>query len=102
MQTITKLEGMPTYSPEDTANFMVERRTYEGKEVDVIFRKGYPGKTLREVEELRASGEQVPDFSICAEFNPRTYTATQVAPHIICDQDVPCILKDGTTILSDR
>ncbi len=101
MQTITKLEGMPTYSPEDTANFMVERRTYEGKEVDVIFRKGYPGKTLREVEELRASGEQVPDFSICAEFNPRTYTATQVAPHIICDQDVPCILKDGTTIYSD-
>lgn len=101
MQKITKLEGMPTCSPEDTENFMVEKRTYEGEEMDVIFRKGHPGKTLKEVEELRASGQQVPDFSICAEYTPRTYTATKVAPHIICDQDVPCVLRDGTIIYSD-
>ena len=64
-------------------------------------RKGHPGITLEEVQKMRAEGKKVPDFSICAKYNPRTYIATDAAPNIICEQDVACVLRDGTTIYSD-
>ena len=60
MQKITKLEGMPTYDPnEQTDKFKIEKRVYEGKEVDVIYRKGNPGITLEEVEKMRAEGKNL-------------------------------------------
>lgn len=71
MQKIEKLDGMPTYSPEDKTTFKIEKREYEGQEIDVIMRKGHPGITIDEVNKLRAEGKQVPDFSICAKYNPR-------------------------------
>lgn len=101
MKKVTQLEGIHTYNPDEPGIFKTVKREYEGKEVEVVMRKGNPGRTLQEVQEMRAQGMMVPDFAICAPFNQRTYTATSVAPHIICDQDVPCVLRDGTTIYSD-
>lgn len=91
--------GVPTYSPDDP-NFKIVKRTYEGKEVDVIFRKGKPGMTLEELQQRRANGEEV-DAAIVPKKRFRSYVATEVAPHIICQQDVPMQLRDGTTIYTD-
>jgi predicted acyl esterase len=87
-----------TYDPADTEHFKVVKREINGKEVDVIFRKGNPGITPARAAELRAAGQQVHNFSVCPDLNPRTYRATDVAPHIVCDQDLSMKTRDGVRL----
>ncbi len=69
-----------------------------GKDVEVIYRKGSPGRTREELDEMRARGEMAHIFKYCAKLDPRVYEAE---PGVMCYQDVPMQLRDGTTIYSD-
>ena len=87
----------------DNRERIFEKRVFNGEEYEVPFVKGNPGKTREEMEEMRASGNMNADpmaamFSFCAKLNHHTYEA---APGIMCEQDVPMKLRDGTTIYSD-
>jgi len=70
----------------------------DGSTIDIIYRKGKPGRNAQQLAELRAQGGDVLWFNFCADLNPRTYEAE---PGIICHQDVATKLRDGTTIYSD-
>jgi len=74
------------------------KKTFEGKEFDVVYIKGNPGKSKAELDEMRARGERVSHHSYCAPLTPRVYES---APGINCYQDVACRLRDGTTIYCD-
>ena len=100
MKKYTNWPHVPPYDPEDP-QFKIVKRTINGKETDVIFRKGHPGITYQKANELRAEGKMVPDFAICPDLNPRTYTATKVAPHIVCEQDMSMQLRDGVRLYFD-
>lgn len=91
------------YKPEDGRERKIEKKVFGGKEFDVVYVKGKPGKTKEEMDAMRASGDLNVDpaaqsFSFCAKLNPHTY---EVRPGIICEQDQACILRDGTTIYCD-
>ena len=76
---------VPLYdSPESDGKYKIEKETFDGEEFDVIFRKGNPGITIEQVQEMRARGEDVDAKSILPPFRPRTYRASEVAPHITC------------------
>jgi len=78
------------------------KKTFGGEEWDVIFVKGNPGHTKEEIAQLMAEADDANavaiGMSFRAAFNPRTYEA---APGITCDQDVTCVLRDGTKIYAD-
>ena len=101
MKKYTSWPGTVAYDPEDKEKFKLVTREINGEKVDVIFRKGHPGVTPQKVAELRAAGQMVPDFAICPDLNPRTYRATSVAPHIICEQDLSMQVRDGTRLYFD-
>ena len=101
MKKYTAWPGTRGYDPADTEHFKTVKREINGKEVDVIFRKGHPGISPEKVKEMRAAGQMVPDFSICADLRPRTYTATSVAPHIVCEQDLSMLTRDGVRLYFD-
>jgi predicted acyl esterase len=46
----------------------------------------------------RPSVDTTEQFSFCPPFNPRTYIAE---PGILCEQDVPVTMRDGTIIYTD-
>ena len=102
MKKFDKLPGkLPTYDPENKELFKIVTREINGKKVDVIFRKGFPGISPQQVAEMRAAGQQVHAFSICPDLRPRTYTATTVAPHITCEQDLSMQTRDGVRLYFD-
>jgi len=76
----------------------IKKMKFADKELDIIFAKGTPGKSIAEMEAARARGEFVHKFNYCPALNPRTYEA---APGIICDQDVAVKMRDGITIYAD-
>jgi predicted acyl esterase len=90
--------GIPAFSETSPQFTLVKETMNDGTVVDVIYRKGSPGKTREEMDALRARGERVDDFSYCAPLNPRTYEA---APGIICLQDECVTLRDGVKIYAD-
>ena len=69
-----------------------------GETVDVLFRKGHPGLTRAECDEIRAKGGRVGNFSICGPMNHRTYDC---GDGIFCMQDECVTLRDGTKIYVD-
>jgi len=90
--------GIPVYD-ESSAQFKLVKETMnDGTVVDVIYRKGVPGKTREELDAMRARGERVPDFCYCPPLNPHTYEA---APGILCKQDECITLRDGVKIYAD-
>ena len=101
MKKNTEWRNIPSYDPNDKVTWKKVKREINGNEVDVIFRKGNPGMTVEEANEKRARGEQVNNFSISPHMRPRTYVATDVAPHILCEQDVAVKMRDGITIYAD-
>jgi predicted acyl esterase len=94
-------EGIAPFNPDDREQFRLIPREVDGERIDVVFRKGNPGLTVAQVSERRAKGEDVISFSVCPELNPRTYIATECAPHIACEQDVAIQMRDGVTIYAD-
>lgn len=93
---------IPLYdSPDSDGKYKTEIESFDGEEFNVIFRKGNPGITIEQVHEMRARGEDVDAKSILPPFRPRTYRATEVAPHITCMQEQAVIMRDGVTIYAD-
>ena len=86
------------FMPDDGRERKIVRQKYGDDEYDVVFMKGNPGKSKEEMDAMRARGERVGDFCYCSPLRPRTY---EPAPGIICEQDVACKLRDGTTIYAD-
>ena len=84
------------YDPEQYK--IVKEVQPDGSEIEIIYRKGKPGRDKDELAALRAEGKDVLWFNFCAKPNPRTYEAE---PGIICHQDLATRLRDGTTIYSD-
>jgi uncharacterized protein len=84
----------------DQPKSLTRIQSYGGKEFEVVFRKGVPGKTKEEMEELQRTrpGGVGLAFSYCTPLNHRTYEA---APGIVCEQDVPVPMRDGVTIYAD-
>lgn len=70
----------------------------DGETIEVAYRKGVPGKTKEEMEEMIARGERPHLFNFCGKLNQRTYSPEE---GIICHQDVATKLRDGVTIYSD-
>jgi predicted acyl esterase len=101
MKKLTSWPGVIAYDPNDTVNFKRVKREVNGKEMEIIFPQGQTGITAEQANEMRAQGKQVPHFSICPDLNPRTYRATDVAPHVICEQDMSMKLRDGTRLYFD-
>lgn len=75
------------FQPEETPR---QRKTKKEKfgdeEIEVVY-----------VETRKPSAEAT-GFSFCPPFNPRTYIAE---PGILCEQDIPVTMRDGTIIYTD-
>jgi predicted acyl esterase len=97
MAEVTKFQNVPTYDPKDPRWKLVPE-VFDRETVDVIYRKGNPGKTRVEMDAARARGEMAHMFNFCAKPNPRTYEA---APGIVCEQDACIIMRDGVKIYAD-
>lgn len=80
-------------------NYKTEKRVFGGVEMDAIFRETRipvdpeEGTDLSKLEGLAATAH-----GFCAAFNQRTY---ETEDGLICEQDIPVKLRDGTTIYTD-
>jgi predicted acyl esterase len=95
-------EAVPTPPHPESKDYerKIKLETFGGKEFEVVYRKGVPGKTKEEMlEMIRAAGQNIGvGFSYCPPLKHHTYEA---APGIICKQDVPIKMRDGVTIYAD-
>ena len=81
----------------------------DGEEFEVPFAKGNPGKSREELDEIKrrmredpeaaGDGEMVATMGFCAKYDPHTYMTD--IPGVMCERDVACVLRDGTTIYAD-
>ena len=87
---------------------ITKKMTFGGEEFEVPFAKGNPGKSREELDEIKrklqedpeaGDGEMVATMGFCAKYNPHTYM-TEI-PGVMCERDVACVLRDGTTIYAD-
>ena len=78
------------------------------EEFEVPFAKGNPGKSREELDEIKrrlqedpdaGDGEMVATMGFYAKYNPHTYMTD--IPNVMCERDVACVLRDGTTIYAD-
>jgi predicted acyl esterase len=70
------------------AKTKIKKEKFDNTELDVTYRETRRGTTDPNAHR----------FSFCPQFNQRTYYPE---PRIVCEQDVPCKLRDGTIIYSD-
>lgn len=76
-----------------------KKQIYDGEEIETLYRKARvpvdpeEGLDLSKLEGIAATAH-----GFCAKFNQRTY---KTEDGIICEQDVPVVLRDGTTIYTD-
>ena len=87
---------------------ITKKMTFGGEEFEVPFAKGNPGKSREELDEIKrklqedpdaGDGEMVATMGFCAKYNPHTYMTD--IPNVMCERDVACVLRDGTTIYAD-
>ncbi|MDR0656536.1 MAG: CocE/NonD family hydrolase [Treponema sp.] len=97
------IEGFPFFSQAslEKGYFKLVSREFDGEKIDVIFRKGKADISQKEIDDRLAKGEEIHQFSVGPKWNSRSYTATKVIPHVVCRQDVPVELRDGTVIYAD-
>ena len=98
MKKITEWPKIPPYNEETKDKFKLVKEDLNGHEVEVLYRKGNPGKTKEELDEIRAAGGQVPHFSICPHVKTCTYDA---GDGIICERDISVTMRDGVKIYVD-
>jgi predicted acyl esterase len=77
-----------------TADIKLVKEIYGGEEIEVIYRRAREPKSPDEAGE----SADISAFGYAPALNQRTYIAE---PGILCEQDVPMKLRDGTTIYSD-
>jgi len=76
-----------------------KKEVFNGEEIETLYRQARvpvdpeEGLDLSKLEGIAATAH-----GFCAKFNQRTYVNED---GIICEQDVPVILRDGTTIYTD-
>lgn len=86
------------FNEENKDKFKFAAEELCGEQVEVLYRKGHPGKTKEECDAIRAAGGEVRKFSICGPLNPRVYDCGN---GIICMQDECVILRDGVKMYAD-
>ncbi|MEV6362228.1 CocE/NonD family hydrolase [Nocardia asteroides] len=77
-------------------DFHTITHTFDGEEFDVVYKHARRPPDIGEGSDDDFVGSGY--LGYCPPFNTRTYEA---APGIICDQDQPVVLRDGTTIYAD-
>ena len=98
MKKITSWPGIFAFNEENKDKFKFVKEDLNGKEVEILYRKGNPGVTKEEADEIRAAGGVVDMFSICPHLKTCTYDA---GDGIICERDIAVAMRDGTTIYVD-
>jgi predicted acyl esterase len=95
---IKTFNEVPKYDPQSGRWKIVKEILPNGKECEVIYRKGSGGMNKQQLDGLAAKGIMASPFAFCADLNQRVYDAT---PDIVCHQDVAIKLRDGVTIYAD-
>jgi predicted acyl esterase len=84
---------------EDILNLKVERITkmikFGDEEIECVYRRARKPMTK---EELEAQEGVTNTFAFCPKFQQRTFIPEE---GIICDQDVPVVMRDGVKIYCD-
>ncbi len=76
-----------------------EKRVMKGEEIEVFYRQARTPVDPEEGLDLsKLEGIASTAHGFCAKFNQRTYMTED---GLICEQDVPVILRDGTKIYTD-
>lgn len=76
-----------------------KKEVFNGQEIETLYRQARvpvdpeEGLDLSKLEGIAATAH-----GFCAKFNQRTYVTED---GLICEQDVPVVLRDGTTIYTD-
>lgn len=76
-----------------------KKETFNGVELETLYRKArIPVDPEEGLDLSKEKGLAATAHGFCAKFNQRTY---KTEDGIICEQDVPVVLRDGTTIYAD-
>lgn len=76
-----------------------KKQIYDGEEIETLYRKArVPVDPEEGLDLSKLQGIAATAHGFCAKFNQRTY---KTEDDIICEQDVPVVLRDGTTIYTD-
>lgn len=82
------------------AEFFTKKEVFKGEEIETVYRVAR--KPLSNVEDVDLANSENPmdamGHGFCAPFNQRTYVAGE---GVICEQDVPVKMRDGTIIYCD-
>lgn len=70
--------------------------TFDGEEIEVIYRKGKPG--LSRAEAAALIGQEGPPPKFCLPPEPGMY---EITPEVVCQRDVSVTLRDGVKIYAD-
>ncbi|WP_327145430.1 CocE/NonD family hydrolase [Nocardia sp. NBC_01327] len=79
-----------------TSEFITITQTFDGEQVDVVYKQARRPPDIGEGGDDEFAGNGY--LGYCPPFQTRSYEA---APGIVCDQDQPVVLRDGTTIYTD-
>ena len=76
------------------------KETFRGEELEAIYMVARKPTAVDPSVDLSASDDPMARMGqgFCPAFNQRTYEA---APGVMCDQDVPVVMRDGVTIYCD-
>lgn len=76
-----------------------EKRVMKGEELEVYYRQArIPVDPEEGLDLSKIGGMAATAHGFCAKFNQRTY---ETEDGLICEQDVPVVLRDGTKIYTD-
>ena len=67
MKQLKEYPRILPYNEENKDRFKVIPTDFGGETIDVLFRKGNPGLTREQCDEIRAKGGRVENFSICGQ-----------------------------------
>lgn len=76
-----------------------KKQVFDGEEIEVLYRRARePVDPAEGLDLSKEKGLAATAHGFCAKFNQRTY---KTPDGIVCEQDVPVRLRDGTTIYAD-
>lgn len=79
--------------------YFTKKEVFNGEEIETIYRQArIPVDPEEGLDLSKLEGIASTAHGFCAKFNQRTYKTEE---GIICEQDIPVILRDGTTIYAD-
>jgi uncharacterized protein len=76
-----------------------KKQVYEGEEIETFYRRArVPVDPEEGLDLSKLGGIAATAHGFCAKFNQRTY---KTEDGIVCEQDIPVTLRDGTVIYTD-